>query len=712
MGLQGSITNNSTVIFNQSASDGIYSGIMSGTGAVQKLGANTVTFSGENTYSGGTTVTAGTLVGTTTSLQGDITNNAALLFNQSTPGTYASVISGSGSVEKTGSNTLILSGANTYTGSTTINGGSLQLTSVSSSIANSNSLVITSGTFNIASGAGAKTVNNLSGTSSGNITLNENITINQTSDGEFQGTISGAGKSLTKTGANKLTLSGTNTYSGDTIVSAGTLEGNTLGLQGNITNNSIVNFNQSASDGIYSGIMSGTGAVQKLGANMVTFSGTNTYSGGTTVTAGTLAGTATSLQGDITNNAALLFNQSTLGTYANVISGSGSVEKIGSDTLTLSGTNTYSGGTTVTAGTLAGTATSLQGNITNNATLLFNQSTPGTYASVISGSGSVEKTGSNTLTLSGTNTYSGGTTVTAGTLAGTTTSLQGDLTNNAAILFNQSTPGTYASVISGSGSVEKTGSNTLTLSGANTYTGSTTINGGSLQLTSASSSIANSNNLVITSGTFNIASGAGAKTVNNLSGTSSGNITLNENITINQTSDGEFQGAISGAGKSLTKTGANKLTLSGTNTYSGGTSVSAGTLEGNTLGLQGNITNNSIVNFNQSASNGIYSGIMSGTGAVQKLGTNTVTFSGANTYSGGTTVTAGTLVGTATSLQGDITNNAALLFNQSTLGTYASVISGSGSVEKIGSDTLTLSETNTYSGGTTVTAGTLAGHSN
>ena len=340
------------------------------------------------------------------------------------------------------------------------------MTSASSSIANSNSLVITSGTFNIASGAGAKTVNNLSGTSSGNITLNENITINQTSNGEFQGVISGAGKSLTKTGANKLTLSGTNTYSGGTIVSAGTLEGNTLGLQGSITNNSIVNFNQSTSDGIYSGIMSGTGAVQKLGTKTLTFSGANIYSGGTTVTAGTLAGTATSLQGDITNNAALLFNQST----------------------------------------------------------------PGTYASVISRSGSVEKTGSNTLTLSGTNTYSGGTTVTAGTLVGTATSLQGNITNNAALLFNQSTPGTYASVISGSGSVEKTGSDTLTLSGANTYTGSTTINGGSLQLTSVSSSIANSNGLIITSGTFNIASGAGAKTVNNLSGTSSGNITLNENI--------------------------------------------------------------------------------------------------------------------------------------------------------------------------------------
>ena len=519
------------------------------------------------------------------------------------------------------------------------------MTSASSSIANSNSLIITLGTFNIASGAGAKTINNLSGTSSGNITLNENITINQTSDGEFQGAISGAGKSLTKTGANKLTLSGTNTYSGGTIVSAGTLEGNTLGLQGSITNNSTVIFNQSASDGIYSGIMSGTGAVQKLGANTVTFSGANTYSGGTTVAAGTLAGTATSLQGDITNNAALFFNQST----------------------------------------------------------------PGTYASVISGSGSVEKSGSNTLTLSGANTYSGGTTVTAGTLAGTATSLQGNIINNAALLFNQSTPGTYASVISGSGSVEKTGSDTLTLSETNTYAGSTTLNGGSLQLTSASSSIANSNSLVITSGTFNITSGAGAKTINNLSGTSSGNITLNENITINQTSDGEFQGAISGAGKSLTKTGANKLTLSGTNTYSGGTIVSTGTLEGNTLGLQGSITNNSNVIFNQSAFDGIYSGIMSGTGAVQKLGTNTVTFSGANTYSDGTIVAAGTLAGTATSLQGNITNNAALLFNQSTPGTYASVISGSGSVEKTGSDTLSLSGANTYSGGTTVTAGTLAG---
>jgi autotransporter-associated beta strand protein len=90
-----------------------------------------------------------------------------------------------------------------------------------------------------------------------------------------------------------------------------------------------------------------------------------------------------------------------------------------------------------------------------------------------------------------------------------------------------------------------------------------------------------------------------------------------------------------------------------------------------------------------------------------KSGSGTATLSGANTYSGGTTVSGGTLAGNTGSLLGNITNNATVEFVQATAGTYSNVISGSGAFRKSGVGELTLNNANTYSGGTTVTQGTL-----
>jgi autotransporter-associated beta strand protein len=101
-----------------------------------------------------------------------------------------------------------------------------------------------------------------------------------------------------------------------------------------------------------SGSISGPGALIKIGSETVTLSGTNTYSGGTTVSSGTLAGTTDSLQGMITNNGMVSFDQSSVGTYAGDMSGSGSLEKAGNGSVTLSGNNSYSGGTALEAGTL------------------------------------------------------------------------------------------------------------------------------------------------------------------------------------------------------------------------------------------------------------------------------------------------------------------------------------------------------------------------
>ena len=120
-----------------------------------------------------------------------------------------------------------------------------------------------------------------------------------------------------------------------------------------------------------------------------------------------------------------------------------------------------------------------------------------TFGGVVEGVGAITKTGAGTLILTGTNTYRGGTTVSAGTLQGNTNSIQGAVTNNAAVTFDQASTGTYAGVMSGTGSLTKTGAGTLTLSGANSYSGMTTVMSGGLV---ASSTLGSSSGLTLYGG--------------------------------------------------------------------------------------------------------------------------------------------------------------------------------------------------------------------
>ncbi|SUH08199.1 ShdA [Salmonella enterica subsp. enterica] len=158
--------------------------------------------------------------------------------------------------------------------------------------------------------------------------------------------------------------------------------------------------------------------------------------------------------------------------------------KSGDDTLTLSGTNSYTGGTTISGGTLVATNVEAlgTGDVTNNATLELN--TGGDFTNNISGSGQVVKSGDETLTLSGANSYTGGTLISSGTLVANDVNAlgTGDVTDNAVLELN--TGGDFDNAISGSGQVVKSGDETLTLSGANSYTGGTLISGGTLVATS------------------------------------------------------------------------------------------------------------------------------------------------------------------------------------------------------------------------------------
>ncbi|EBD5041842.1 fibronectin-binding autotransporter adhesin ShdA, partial [Salmonella enterica subsp. enterica serovar Lille] len=180
--------------------------------------------------------------------------------------------------------------------------------------------------------------------------------------------------------------------------------------------------------------------------------------------------------GTIANSSVLQVGE---GELENTLSGSGSLVKTGTGELTLSGDNTYSGGTTITGGTLtADHADSLgTGAIANSGVLQVGE---GELENTLSGSGSLVKTGTGELTLSGDNSYSGGTTITGGTLtADHADSLgSGDIANSGVLQVGE---GELKNTLSGSGSLVKTGTGELTLSGDNnTYSGDTTIADGTL----------------------------------------------------------------------------------------------------------------------------------------------------------------------------------------------------------------------------------------
>ncbi|HET8729998.1 MAG TPA: autotransporter-associated beta strand repeat-containing protein, partial [Moraxellaceae bacterium] len=295
---------------------------------------------------------------------------------------------------------------------------------------------------------------------------------------------------------------------------------------------------------------------------------------------------------------------------------------------------------------------------------------------------------------------------------------------------------TFSGVMSGTGSLTKTGGGMLTLSGANTYTGATTVNTGVLQL-NGGAAIADTSAVTVNGGA-SLVLGAN-ETIGSLAGAGS---VSNGGFTLTSGGDNTstiYSGVMSGTG-GLTKAGTGTLTLGGANTYTGATTVNAGTLQlnggsavadtsavivasGATLSLgaaetigsiagAGDVTNGGfMLTSGGDSTSTTFSGVVSGTGGLTKTGSGTLTLTGANTYTGGTTISAGTLQvgngGTTGAIVGDVVDNGALVFNRSNAVTYGGNVSGTGSLTQTGSGLLVLNGTNTYSGGTTVSAGTL-----
>ena len=449
--------------------------------------------------------------------------------------------------------------------------------------------------------------------------------------------------------------------------------------------------------GIYG--ITGTAALEKTGTGLIVITNTNMYTGGTQLGAGTIA---------ITNSSAL-----STGTIS-----------MGSATLRLNGTSGYT----------------LSNLITTTGAAVLNAINPAgvTLNGQITGTGSLTKTGSGFLALTTSNSYSGGTTLADGTLSFAANSLgsagnvvfasgtlqwNGTNTQDLSSRFVLNNGGTAAmdtngnnvTLASGFGAgstagVNKLGAGTLTLTASNGYSGTTTISAGTLQ----------------------IGNGGATGTLG------SGPVVDNGSLAVNRSNTYTIAQAITGSG-SFQQLGTGTTFLTGSNNYTGTTTITAGALEiGNggatgTLGSGPVVDNGSLI-LNRSNTYTIAQAV-TGTGSLQQTGAGTTILTSSNSYSGGSTLangmlsfaanslgSAGNVVFASGTLQWNGTNTQDLssrfvLNNGGTAAmdtngnnvTLASAF-GAGStagVTKLGAGTLTVTASNGYSGTTTISGGTL-----
>ena len=758
-------------------------------------GAGTQTLSGASTYSGGTTLSAGTLTigasstpstagstvtsgplgtGTLTLSGGTLTySNAAITIANPiavTASTTTNItalstnnltlngnITGSGTLtENSGSFSVLLGGNNSgFTGSYnhTATGATVFLATNSASASAPWTMSTSGGRFMADGASGTYSLGALSGVAGGLVENLANINsifsigalnTNTTFAGTIQnntGTVA-----ITKVGTGSLTLSGTNTYTGSTTISAGILDitatgalpsfntnggysvanGATLAVYNAVTDANIASmlattnfaagaalgFDTTTANRTYSTVLADTAqgalGLTKLGANTLNLTGANTYTGVTTINAGILStGTTGSLATSGTPSASSI-GQST-SVAANLVLGGGTLQY--ANTGAAESTDrlfTITGGTTTSALDASGTnsitysntgAIAFSGSNTTQ-TLTLTGSGAGVLDPILgnngSGATSLTMSGAGTWTLNAANTYTGTTNINAGTL------VLGNATNT---LLSTGTVNFGGSATLNIGSTSQTLS-ALTV-GVGNFTDAITGSGGTLNVTSTS------NNLIIGNGT-----GSAQTSSLSLTGVAATFAPGSTIFVADQTSSSQVitTGTLTlGAGTTLN---AGNITLAFTNYTGGGFSPGAigtltinsgATLNVSTLTMQNvnhnNNTQTAILNLNTGGT--LFLGTLS-TGAAQNQTTNTINFNGGTieNFNSSTNLTINALNGTNSFVLG-ASGNPTFDITSGRTGTINQAMSGSGSLTKIDSGTLITSVVNTYTGTTTVSGGAL-----
>lgn len=539
---------------------------------------------------------------------------------------------------------------------------------------------------------------------SGPVTLNTNATYFVADALQITGVIGGAA-GLTKTGLGTLSLTAANTFTGLVTVSAGTLRAGNNTAFGRTNNGLIIasgarldlaGFNLGAEPVSVTGPGLGTGGAivnyggtQTNALRFVTLTGNTTFGGISRwdLRDGTLAGNNFTLTKRGPNEVrlanlgntglgAISIAKGTLGVEGNTILGAASSNLTVSSGAALSfhstGTNAVNKVASLSSGRLlnvtgtnrfAGPVAFSGSNVVDVAT-----GTQLELSGLLTGSGTIYKSGTGTLVMSTNNTRTGPTALQAGVLqvgaggpAGSPG--QGNITNNAALVFNHTHELTLNSQILGTGSLTKLGSGTLVLNGASSFTGPVTLNAlnaGILRLR---------NNLALGDGSkvINLRSGGSPNTAGSFGVELENNITLGTNLTWNISNDGLANPPFLPALRNR----------SGNNTIAGPVLIQTGgggarfASDAGTLTLAGFVTTD--VNGGRDLildgpATGVFSGVISnGASAnhfvnVLKEGAGTWTFSGTNHSGGFTRVRAGTLL-----LTGALGTNSLVVSNGATL---------------------------------------------
>jgi fibronectin-binding autotransporter adhesin len=459
----------------------------------------------------------------------------------------------------------------------------------------------------------------------------------------------------------------------------GTASGAAVALQGNLS------VTQTAGRTVLAGDNTFTGSIALNGGTLVAGSANALGNGGTIW----FAGGALAFTADNTTDYSARFsttagqkyafdtNGQTVALATALTSDGGSLTKFGAGTLRLTGTNTYAGGTTINDGVLE----------------LGSDSAIGTGTLTLNGGGLRAYGTSRTLTND---------VVVAGNFTlGRLTNLAGHiaLTTDATITSTNAdaqapSSSTVSGVISGAHRLTfdegANGSGTIHLTGANTYTGGTVVNGGTVQLGDNGDHLVTTSRVTVNGGTFRL--GATNQTLGSLAGTG-GTIDLfngtGRTLTLIGSDSAASSTAIVGDGAQLIKSGSGTQTLGGASTYSGGTTLNAGTLL---------VASNSALGSGTVTLNG---GTLGASGGPRTLG-NAVVLNNHTTFTGDSRLT---LAGSFT-----LARTFELAVDTGSTLAISGPIGQSGgarTLQKFGAGTLELTGANTYTGGTLIADGTV-----